>query len=472
MPRSAIRNLCALSIPVFIVLNACGDDSSAEVPQEGPAPAPPSYAVVIPPYEQPKGDPAEGYRYLVNGEYVRTGPALDAFRDSGRPLEPRDTVPGREPQNAGLGYLFTAATADDGQRVAAPNCLACHASHLQGKLIIGLGRANHFVKTDSTGASVDVTSIVRADSSGLDNGLDFFVRLFRGALQGNHMNVFAELASHHDPKTLVWSDQSSFDSNSHLQGWVDFPPWWCTKKKNALYFNGTGRGVKAHHLQLMSFFSVASVEEASKIEQGFVHVNAWLDTLEAPKFPGEIDRGLATRGKNVFLKTCATCHGTYGETDAEDTYPNLLIPVSDVGTDPNLATNHWMYPAIDWYKESWYARNNDSSFERVNGYMAPPLDGIWATAPYFHNGSVPTLDAVIDPAKRPAIWTTDNSEDDYDLERVGWKDKPGEVQVLTLDFSFGRYDTSKSGYSNQGHVYGAALSAGDQRALLEYLKTL
>jgi mono/diheme cytochrome c family protein len=465
----------------FVLLSfaACGDSSTPATDRgaepilnDSGVPAAPSYAVFIPPYEQPMGDPVEGYRYLVNGDYVRTGPALGAFRSSSRPLEPRDTVPGREPQNDGLGYLFTAATADDGQQVAAPNCLACHASHLQGKLIVGLGRANHFVKTDASGTSVDVRSIVANDSSGFDNGLDFFVRLFRGALQGNHMNVFADLASHHDPKTLVWSDKASFDSASGLKGWVDLPPWWCTKKKNALYYNGTGRGVKGHHLQLMSFFSVANVEEATKIEEGFKHVNAWFDTLEAPKYPGTIDQDLAMHGKDVFWRHCAECHGTYGETDAEDTYPNLLIPVSEVGTDPNLATHHWMYSAIDWYNGSWYARDENSWFEKVDGYMAPPLDGIWATAPYFHNGSVPTLDAVIAPEKRLAVWTTDNSDDDYDLERVGWLDKPSDTQLFTLDFSSGRYDTSLSGNSNQGHFYGAVLESEEQRALLEYLKTL
>ena len=38
------------------------------------------------------------------------------------------------------------------------------------------------------------------------------------------------------------------------------------------------------------------------------------------------------------------------------------------------------------------------------GYMAPPLDGIWATAPFFHNGSVPTIEGVLNSKARPAIW--------------------------------------------------------------------
>jgi hypothetical protein len=108
--------------------------------------------------------------------------------------------------------------------------------------------------------------------------------------------------------------------------------------------------------------------------------------------------------------------------------------------------------------------------EHTEGYYAPPLDGIWATAPFFHNGSVPTLDGVIDPSKRPAVWTSAFGDDGYDLDRVGWKDTPGQGDDISLNG--GVFDTSEPGNSNQGHVYGAVLSPEDQRAVLEYLKTL
>ena len=100
------------------------------------------------------------------------------------------------------------------------------------------------------------------------------------------------------------------------------------------------------------------------------------------------------------------------------------------GGAPSLATGHWMTPTVDWYKSSWYAREGKSWLQVVEGYYAPPLDGIWATAPFFHNGSVPTLDGVIDPEKHPAVWTSDMTADDYDLKRVGWIDKPGEFTTL------------------------------------------
>ena len=62
-------------------------------------------------------------------------------------------------------------------------------------------------------------------------------------------------------------------------------------------------------------------------------------------------------------------------------------------------------------------------------------------------------------------------DDDYDLDKVGWKDKPGEFSV-TLDTGFGKFDTSLPGNSNKGHTYGADFSDDAQKAVLEYLKTL
>ena len=130
-----------------------------------------------------------------------------------------------------------------------------------------------------------------------------------------------------------------------------------------------------------------------------------------------------------------------------------------------------MAPGADWYGKSWYGRNKSSWVEIVEGYYAPPLDGIWSTAPFFHNGSVPTLDGVIDSDKRPAVWTSNMSAEDYDLDRVGWKDDPFDGEV-TLDGNFGTFDTSLPGNSNHGHTYGDDLTEEEQRAVLEYLKTL
>ena len=103
------------------------------------------------------------------------------------------------------------------------------------------------------------------------------------------------------------------------------------------------------------------------------------------------------------------------------------------------------------------------------GYVAPPLDGIWATAPYLHNGSVPTLESLLNSTLRPRYWARSGRSDDYNLDAVGWNfevlSKPGRKAPWL-------YRTDLPGYGNQGHTYGDALSASERRAILEYLKTL
>lgn len=426
-------------------------------------PAPPPYAIAVPAYEQPEGDPDRGYDYLINGDYQRLGPDLAAFKASQPPIAPGDQLPGRRGDNVGLSYMFNAVQSPEGKQVAGVNCLGCHATHLQGRLVIGLGRPNRMVRLDD----VNVFGIAAVNPLALDSSVSTLNRLLGGVAMGV-MDVFPYLAAHRDPQTLEWTDVQQFNPDAGVLGWVDIPPWWRASKKHALYSNGCGRGVQGNHMSFMSIFSVESTAEAAVIEENFLHVAAYIRSIEPPRFPGPIDQARAARGEEIFVNACASCHGTYGE---NWTYPNVIIPHQEVGTDPSLAKGHWMAPTVDWYAESWYARDGKSWLEMVEGYYAPPLDGIWATAPFFHNGSVPTLDGVIDPKKRPAVWTSNMSADDYDLERVGWMSKPFDAE-LTLDGSFGTFDASRPGNSNQGHTYGADLGEAEQQALLEYLKTL
>jgi hypothetical protein len=101
-------------------------------------------------------------------------------------------------------------------------------------------------------------------------------------------------------------------------------------------------------------------------------------------------------------------------------------------------------------------------------YKARPLDGIWATAPYLHNGSVPNLDALLRPAaQRPKSFTIGVRT--FDPVRVGF---------LTDVAGFPRFNVSGpdgspiAGNSNAGHEFGAKLSDVERAQLVEYLKTL
>ncbi|MEL6133964.1 MAG: hypothetical protein AAFR59_11425, partial [Bacteroidota bacterium] len=107
--------------------------------------------------------------------------------------------------------------------------------------------------------------------------------------------------------------------------------------------------------------------------------------------------------------------------------------------------------------------HNEASY----GYMAPPLDGIWATAPYLHNGSVPDLWSLLDSKARPTYWQRTAESEDYTLEKVGWNytDRNNPRGKWT-------YDTTLPGSSNVGHYFGDTLSTSERWAMIEYLKTL
>jgi hypothetical protein len=107
------------------------------------------------------------------------------------------------------------------------------------------------------------------------------------------------------------------------------------------------------------------------------------------------------------------------------------------------------------------------------GYVAPPLDGVWGSAPYFHNGSVPTLWHVLHPDDRPAVWL--RTEGGYDRDRVGLEvtEFPKVPESVSTAAERRRYfDTSIRGKSAAGHRFPDVLTEDEKRAVLEYLKTL
>ena len=101
-------------------------------------------------------------------------------------------------------------------------------------------------------------------------------------------------------------------------------------------------------------------------------------------------------------------------------------------------------------------------------YKARPLDGVWATAPYLHNGSVPTLyDLLLPPERRPATFAVGSRR--FDPVRVGFEtDGPGFPTFRAVDED-GR---PVPGNANVGHVFGTELGEAERWALVEYLKSL
>jgi hypothetical protein len=104
------------------------------------------------------------------------------------------------------------------------------------------------------------------------------------------------------------------------------------------------------------------------------------------------------------------------------------------------------------------------------GYKARPLTGIWATAPYLHNGSVPTLyDLLLPPAQRETRFVVGGR--DYDPVRVGYPG--GAAGVGGFTFETAKDGAAIDGNGNGGHDYNnAGLSDEMRRDLVEYMKTL
>jgi|688.fasta_scaffold40422_3 hypothetical protein len=106
-------------------------------------------------------------------------------------------------------------------------------------------------------------------------------------------------------------------------------------------------------------------------------------------------------------------------------------------------------------------RDNVVEAEIGYAYKARPLNGVWATAPYLHNGSVPSLAELLKPsAQRKRTFHVGSIE--FDPVTVGFVDDP----------AFPEFDTNQKGNSNSGHDYGGELSAEQRFDLLEYLKSL
>jgi len=230
---------------------------------------------------------------------------------------------------------------------------------------------------------------------------------------------------------------------------------------------------------IASFFMVPSmgmsdVRVAAAIPE-LTEVMRWQRDFSAPRYPGPIDASLAAAGRDVYARACATCHGSY---DASLDRPRLRIfPnwAGDVGTDRSRVEA--FTPALtDAVRATLHGRSYLDAAS-TGKTAAPLLSGVWASAPYFVNGSVPTIRHLLEPATRPARFMVGGHR--LDLARLGiagiampdrsWVYPEG-YQPFAAPVMI---DTTKPGFSNAGHTAEVSgLSAADCDALIEYLKLL
>ncbi len=362
-------------------------------------------------------------------------------------------------------------------------------------------------------------------------------------------------------------------------GTEDPPVWWNVGSRPSKFFDG-GQVMDSKRIELSFHFpNVASpnnVEGKQWIIDHQQDGDSWLMSMKSPEWPeaklGNIDTQLAEAGAVLFhVKdlwgagldnpvarpdggngSCASCHGAYSPRYVNDpTYldtPLLegiaayITPYEIIGTDSkrldgnsqivsNYARRNWFAYADGPKNEDGIpicADQNDSALrgDRKLGYLAPPLYGVWATAPYFHNGAVPNIWEVLKPEDRQPIWRRLSMQGDiggvrgfdysletgYDAERVGWNYETlacgvGTLPLIECNPSGGAnvqdllglvwangglawnllnlpilseqqiesrkiYNTNYYSQDNGGHEFTTVLSDQERRAIIEYLKTL
>jgi mono/diheme cytochrome c family protein len=345
------------------------------------------------------------------------------------------------------------------------DCLVCHGGSILGQSYVGLGNT-----------ALDLQALFedffRADDVKYKSPFTF--SHVRGTTEAGGMSIF--LLGYRNPDLTL--RPSRLDLDLHDDFCEDPPAWWLLHKKKTMYHTGGADARSVRSIMQFMMGSLNSPEMFANAEADFADILAYFKSLRAPKYPFAVDAGLAKTGERLFVENCARCHGTYGE---NWTYPNKIVAIDEIGTDPKryygITEKFGRYYAQSWFAQAEF-NGKGPAYPPIpsDGYQAPPLDGIWATAPYFHNGSAPTIWHVLNSKARPKRFTRSyrTDEGDFDKVRLGWKFTEAPPPHPDWPASERRkvYDTSQPGRSNSGHTYGDKLSDAERMAVIEYLKAL
>jgi cytochrome c5 len=304
-----------------------------------------------------------------------------------------------------------------------------------------------------------------------------------------------------------------------FEGGANLPPMWFAHADNwAQWFAEIHHPGSRNWVQSVSTSEVRPPKMVAALKAGVVlasihfdnitQIQQSLEALRTPKWPeavfGGLDRTRVETGKALYEAHCARCHTRTVLPPNEVGIVFKDRPAFDVGTDPtaykefqesaairvaglkrlsdnilrlrqaeleekfgrDVATNYMKFDSKGRPNEFALAQDNYKEAAGANwprsgaAYWASPLEGIFASSPYFHNGSVRTLSDVLTPsAQRAKTFRTGSSE--FDADGVG----------LRSDGTF-LYDTAEPGKGNGGHLFGTDLPQDKKLALIEYLKSL
>jgi hypothetical protein len=305
---------------------------------------------------------------------------------------------------------------------------------------------------------------------------------------------------------------------------VSYPFIWDASHMDRVQWNGAvsndGPGPIGRNVaEIMGVFGRASIDRSRVGYASSMNVpnlgdlEMWLKHLWSPLWPEEIlpalDRTKVARGKEHYAANCVSCHSVLtNRTDLNRKIIVTMVPVAEAGTDPRMAMNfaqrvaatgrlkgakeYYLFgkkfgdtaPAMSILNnvvvgtmaahpaQSFRAALKDyegfyrhAKYDPITNpsYKARPLNGIWATAPYLHNGSVANLwDLLQPPDKRTRAFHVGNFN--FDPVRVGYD--------MTATPTSSLFTATGTGNSNAGHLWGTELSETQKWELIEYLKSL
>jgi len=406
------------------------------------------------------------------------------------------------------------------------SCAACHSSNLFGKRVLGLTnrfpRMNEFFVTGKkiVGLVPDELFAASIGATAEESALyaHFRTRLRSvGArtpialgLDTSLAQVALSLAHRSDDEYA--SFDRKFERSPRPEKLSNYPSdskpavWWNLKYKNRWLSDGSvvsgnpvytnflwneiGRGTDLHELEDWLDKSRSVIEELTTA----------VFASEAPRFtdffPAErIDIDRAKQGEALFNVSCKKCHGIYVKNWSLPDSDRLTLserlktaevrylektPVINVGTDPHRRIG--MESLERGLNPLAISKKNGILIRAQQGYVPPPLVGIWARFPYFHNNSVPNLCALLSrESERPeTYWSGEmrDPEKDFDSECVGYPtgDKTPKEWKKNSEHL---YDTAREGMSRSGHDERIFIKDGveifskeQKRDLIEFLKTL
>ena len=242
-------------------------------------------------------------------------------------------------------------------------------------------------------------------------------------------------------------------------GTADLPPLFNQRVRQGLWLHWDGNNNQVDERNKSAAIGAGATEVSLNLAS-LDRVANWALDLKPPAYPAaRIDQSRVDKGGQVYQASCARCHALNGAAVGQ------VTPLAEIGTDPERLNSFTTALASQMNTIGTGKPWKFSSFRKTDGYANMPLDGVWLRAPYLHNGSVPTLRALLFPDERPASFY--RGYDVYDWQRVGFVSEGPDAERNGV-----RFDTGLRGNGNTGHLYGRELSAADREALLEYLKAI